>query len=129
MATLSTIKRHRHVHAPRHGVPWVTVATLGTAMSCACAFWLVSLQGAIGSTERAQTPFATWLMLSAVLLPVFCASVVGALILALRWFGPVLPGLRSVVATALLLVTAGTLAGLVAIVGSSLYDYSLQLPH
>ncbi len=129
MSTLSTIKRSRAVRPARRGVPWATVVTLAVAMSGACGFWLVSLQGAIGATERAGKPFATWLMLSAVILPVFCGVVLGALTLAMRWFGPVLRGPRKVLLTAVLLVAAGTLAGVATIGASSWYDYSLQLPH
>ena len=128
MSTLSTIKRSRAVRPARPGVPWATVVMLAVAMSCACGFWLVSLEGAIGAPERAGTPFATWLMLSAAILPVFCGAVLGVLILAMRWFGPVLRGSRAVVITAVLLVAAGTLVGVAAIGASSLYDYSLQLP-
>ena len=60
------------------------------------------------------------------LLPVFVFAVLGALTLALRWFGPgyATPG-RSVL-TALLIVAAGTLAGVAALVASSAYDYHLQ---
>src|SRR4051812_34360887 len=129
MATLSTIKRYRAVHPARLGVPWATALTLAAAMSCSCAFWLVSLEGAIGVPERTKTPFATSLMLSVALLPVFCGFVLGALTLVMRWFGPVLQGTRPVLTTALLLLTGGTLVGLAAIVASSLYDYSVQLDH
>ena len=129
MSTLLTINRARTVRPARLGVPWVTVLTLAAAMSCACGFWLVSLQGAIGATDRTGTPFATCLMLAAVLLPLFCAFVLGALTLAKRWFGPAPQGLGKVITTALLLVAAGTLLGVAAIVASSLYDYSLQLHH
>ena len=51
MSTLSTIHRSRAVRPARPGVPWATVLTLAVAMSCACGFWLVSLQGAIGATR------------------------------------------------------------------------------
>jgi hypothetical protein len=129
MSTLSTIHRSRAVRPARLGVPWATVLTLAAAMSCACGFWLVSLQGAIGATQRAGTPFATWLMLSAVLLPVLALGVLGVLTLAKRWSGPALRGPRSVILTGLLVVAVGTLVGVAAIGASSLYDYRLQLPH
>ena len=129
MSTLVTNNRAGAVHPASFAVPWLTVLTLAAAMSCACGFWLVSLQGAIGATDRTGTPFATSLMLAAVLLPLFGALVLGALTLAKRWFGPVPQGLAQVATSALLVVAAGTLLGLAAILASSLYDYSLQLHH
>ena len=67
-------------------------------------------------------------MLSAVVLPVLALGVLGVLTLAMRWFGPVLRGPRSVIITGLLVVAVGTLIGVAAIGASSLYDYTLQLP-
>ena len=129
MSTLSILTRSRALAPAGSGVPWATVTTLAAGLSCTCAFWLVSLQGAIGATERSETPFHTWLMLSAALLPVFCAFVVGAMILAKRRFGHVLTGSRAVLTTGLLLVVGGTLVGLAAIVVSSVYDFHLQVRH
>src|SRR5262245_18864303 len=129
MSTLSSVRRPRALRPGRAGVPWVTVAVLGLALSCSTAFWLVSLEGAIGATERFRTPFATWLMLSVALLPIMALAVLGVLMLALRWYGAELRGTGRVVLTGLMLVAASTLVGLAAIVASSAYDYSLQLPH
>jgi len=98
-------------------------------MSCTSAFWLVSLAGAVGSPERYRTPFATWVMMSLTLLPVFGAAVLGTLMLAKHWFGPVLGGWARVTATALLILGVGTLVGIAAIVASGAYDYHLQLAH
>jgi hypothetical protein len=103
------------------------VLTLAGAMSCAAAFWLVSLQGAIGVPERNRTPFATSLLLSVAVLPVFALAVLGSLMLARRWFGRVLRGPRAVLLTGLILVAVGSLVGVGAIVASSAYDYSIQL--
>jgi hypothetical protein len=110
-------------------VPWGTVATLAVGLSCASAFWLVSLAGAVGAPERYETPSATWAMLSLTLLPVFGLGVLGVLTIAKHWFGPVLRGGTQVVTTALLILATGTLIGVAAIVASSAYDYGLQLPH
>jgi hypothetical protein len=131
MSILSTSMpaRARALHPSSPGVPWATVATFAIGMSCTSAFWLVSLAGAVGAPARYETPFATWVMLSLVLLPVYGAGVLGALILARRWFGPVLNGAVSEITTGLLILTSGTLLGIVAIAASSAYDYSLQLPH
>jgi len=131
MSTLSTFKPSRaRAHSPaRPGVPWGTVATLAVGMSCTSAFWLVALAGAVGSPERYQTPFATWVMMSIALLPVYGAGVLGTLMLAKRWFGPKLRWPSTVLATGLLLIVSGTLVGIAAIAASSAYDYSLQVPH
>ena len=129
MSTLSTFKpsRARARRPAPAGVPWATVATFAVGMSCTAAFWLVSLTGAIGAPDRYARPFATWVMLSIALLPVFGAGVLGAMMLAKRWFGPVLHGWARVVATALLILAGGTLAGVVAIAASGAYDYHFQM--
>jgi hypothetical protein len=107
-------------------VPWKTVVALAAGLSFADGFWLVSLRGAVGAIERAQSPFAGWLWESTVVLPVFALAVLGALTLALRWFGPLPRGPKQVVATALLIVGGGTVAGIAAVTASSAYDYHLQ---
>src|SRR5262249_38219776 len=89
-------------------------------------FWLVSLQGAVGAIERTDHPFATWLSESVVLVPVFALAVLGALTVALLRFGPEPRATRAVIATALLVVGAGTAAGLAAIVVNAVFDYHLQ---
>jgi hypothetical protein len=107
-------------------VPWKTVVALAVVLAYADGFWLTSLQGAVGAIERTQGPFASWLSESTVVLPVYVVAVLGVLTLALRWFGPVLRTPRTVVATLLLVVAAGTVVGLAAMVASSAYDYHLQ---
>jgi hypothetical protein len=131
MSTLSTFRpsRARAVPSARPGVPWGTVATFAVGLSCAGAFWLVSLAGAVGAPERFETPAATWAMLSLTLLPVFGVAVLATLTIAKHWCGPVLRGGTRVATTALLILATGTLIGVAAIVASSAYDYSLQLPH
>jgi hypothetical protein len=86
---------------------------------------MTSLRGAVGAIERTQGPFASWLRESTLVLPVFVLAVLGALTLALRWFGPVLRG-RTFAATALLVVSVGTLAGIAEVAANSAYDYRLQ---
>ena len=112
--------------ASRLAVPWFTVLSLAVVMAYATGFWLISLRGAVGAIERTQGPFATWLRESTLALPFFVFAVLGALTLALRRFGPVLRKPRTVAATALLVVAAGTLVGVAAMVASSAYDYQLQ---
>ena len=107
-------------------VPWLTVVPLAAVLSYADGFWLISLRGAVGSIERTQEPFASWLRESTMVLPVFVLAVLGALTLAARWLGPVLRKPRTVVAAALMVVAAGTLVGITAVAASSVYDYRLQ---
>ncbi len=110
----------------RLAVPWWTVLSLGVVLAYGDGFWMVSLRGAVGAIERTRGPFASWLLESTLLLPIFVFTVLAALTLAMRWFGPDLRKPRAVAATGLLVVAAGTIAGLAAIVASSAYDYHLQ---
>lgn len=107
-------------------VPWSTVVPAAVLMAYADGFWMTSLRGAVGAIERTEEPFATWLRESTLVLPVFVFAVLGALTLALRWFGPVLRTTRTVLAAALLIVAAGTVVGVAEIAVSAAYDYDLQ---
>ena len=111
----------------RLAVPWLTVVSLAVVLAYADGFWLIALRGAVGAIQRTQEPFLSWLRESTLVLPVYVLAVLGALTLALRWFGPVLRRPRTVVATALMIAVAGTLVGIAAIVASAAYDYRLQL--
>jgi hypothetical protein len=131
MAAISanlTAARDGTVRGPRT-VHWRTVVVLAVVLAYADGYWLVSLQGAVGAIGRTEHPFATWLRVSTVVLPVFAFAVLGALTLALRWFGPEPDRTRAVVPTALLVVASGTAVGLAAIVASSAFDYHLQSAH
>jgi hypothetical protein len=107
-------------------VPWLTVVPLAVVLAFADGFWVISLRGAVGSIERTQAPFVSWLVESTLALPVFVLAVLGALTLAARWFGPAGHKTKAVVATVLLIVAAGTLVGIGALAISSGYDYHLQ---
>jgi type III secretory pathway component EscS len=107
-------------------VPWLTVVPMAVVLAYADGFWLISLRGAVGAVERAQDPSATWLRESTLLLPVYILAVLAALAVAARWFGPVLRRPKTVVATALLIVAAGTTVGVAATAANSAYDYHLQ---
>jgi type III secretory pathway component EscS len=107
-------------------VPWLTVVPLAVVMAFADGFWMVSLRGAVGSIERTQEPTVTWLRESALSLPIFVLAVVAALALAARWFSPARPVWRTLLATVLLVVVAGTLVGIAEVAASSAYDYHLQ---
>lgn len=122
----TTTTEHPGILRGRLTVPWPTVLSVAAVLAYADGFWMVSLRGAVGSIERTQEPFATWLRESTLVLPVFVFAVLGALTLALHLFGSVLRTLRSVLATALLIATAGTLVGIAEMAASSAYDYHLQ---
>lgn len=111
----------------RPAVPWPTVVLLAAAMSYADGFWIMSLRGAVGAIERTQEPFVGWLRESTAALPVFVVAVLAALAVALRWFGPEPSRPRTVVATGLLVVAAGTVVGILETAASSAWDYVLQL--
>ena len=128
MATISakpTPPRDVRARGPR-SVRWRTILAFAVVLAYADGFWLVSLQGAVGAVGRTDHPFATWVRESTLLLPVFVIGVLGALTLALRWFGPEPARARTVVATALLVVAGGTAVGLAVVVANSIYDYHLQ---
>ena len=126
LSTTERVEQTRPLPRTRPAVPWRTVATLAVVLSFADGFWLTSLRSAVGAIERTQSPFASWLRESLFLVPAYAVAVLAALTLAMRWFGPELRRPRAVVATALLVVAAGTLLALAVNVASSAYDYHLQ---
>jgi hypothetical protein len=107
-------------------VPWLTVLPLSGLLAYADGFWLTSLRGATGAIERTQTPLLSWVRESTLLLPVFVVAVLVALTLGMRWFGQRVVSPRRVVATALLVVAAASVASTAWLVASSAYDYHLQ---
>jgi hypothetical protein len=129
--TMSTITIHgtterRTVRSRLRLVPWLTVVPLAIVMAYADGFWMTSLRGAAGSIERTQEPFAAWLRESTLSVPFFVLAVIAALTFAAHRFGPVVSRPRTVLATALLVVAAGTMVGIYEVASSSAYDYSLQ---
>jgi hypothetical protein len=121
-----TVEAQPAAPVARSAVPWLTVIPLAVVLGYADGFWVVSLRGAVGAIERTQTPFESWLRESTLLVPVFVFAVLGALTLALRWFGPSSSGRRTTAVAALLIVAAGTLTGIVELAASAAYDYHLQ---
>ena len=107
-------------------VPWVAVGVLAAVMSFADGFWIISLREAAGAAARTGRPFASWLVDSTVVLPVFVLAVLAALAVAHRRYGPSIAAARKAVATSLLIALAGTAAALVVAVSSAGYDYYLQ---
>lgn len=107
-------------------VPWVAVGVLAAVMSFADGFWIVSLREATGAAARTGRPFASWLVDSIVVLPIFVLAVVAALALAHRRHGASITRAREVVAAGLLVALAGTAAAFVVGFASVGYDYYLQ---
>jgi hypothetical protein len=103
----------------------LTVLSLAAVMAYGDGFWMMVLRGAVGAIERTQSPFSGWVVESTVALPVFVVAVLGALTLALRWFGPVLRA-GTFAATALMVVVAGTLVGVGQVALNAVYDYHLE---
>ena len=125
--TIDAITRRPDAVGQRQrAVAWSTVLPLAAVMAFADGFWTTSLRGAVGAIERSQSPFTNWWHQSAVALPIYILGVLGAFALAQRWFGPVLPRYRSVAATAVLVIAAGTVIGIAQIAANSAYDYHLQ---
>jgi hypothetical protein len=106
--------------------PWTAVVVLAAVLSFADGFWIISLREAAGAAVRTGRPFAGWLVDSTVVLPLFVLAVLVAFTVAHDRYGPVLRSVRTVVATALLIAVAGTVAGMVVAVSSAAYDYVLQ---
>ena len=110
-------------------LPWVTVAVLAILMAAADGFIVTSLQGAVGAIERSQGPFASWARDTAMILPLFVIAVMWAFTRAHRKHdlrSPVLRKPRRLLATALLIVAAGSAVGFAWTVGSAAVDYRLQ---
>jgi len=127
MSVLTATDTPRASAAPaRPLVPWGAVLPVAVVLAFADGFWATSLRVAVGAIERSQTPFRSWLVESAVLLPLFAFAVLAALVLASRRFGS-RPRGRRLVATWLLVSVGGTLVGAAVLVANQVFDYRLQL--
>ena len=71
----------------RLGVSWPTIILFAVVISYVNGFWVTSLQGAVGSLERSEPPFGRWLRDSTIMLPLYAAGMLVAVLLARRWFG------------------------------------------
>jgi hypothetical protein len=118
--------RHHPTARRLRSVPWPAVAGASVLMAAADTFVLVSVQGAVGAIERAQSPFSSWLVTSALLLPLYVGAVLLALATARRRLPSTLRPGRRTVATALLVAVAGTLVAFGAVVAGGVQDYRLQ---
>jgi hypothetical protein len=111
----------------RAAAPWLTVLPLAFVLAFADGFWTISLRTSVGAIARTHAPFGSWLLESMQALPVFVFAVLAALTLALSWFGPGPHRPKVVIATAVLVVASGTVAGVGWLAASSAYDYHLQV--
>src|SRR6478609_10187348 len=110
--SIASAKQPAATLGARLAVPWFTVLMLATVMAFADGFWMLSMRGATGAIERSDGAFTSWWRESTVSLPVFVVAVLGALLLAIRLFGPVLRTFSAVTAGVLLVAAAGTIAGI-----------------
>ena len=110
-------------------LPWVTIAALAFVMAAADDFVVVSLRGAFGAIERAQTPFDSWIRESSLMTPLLALVVMWAFRRAHRKHGLTTSALRkplNVIRTALLIAAAGSAVSIAALTASTAYDYHLQ---
>ncbi len=107
-------------------VPWRAVLPLAVVLALADLFWIGSLRVTVGHISRNQSPFESWVRESALSLPLFVLAVLGALTVALHWFGTSPRGARQVLATIGLVTAAATTAGMAALAASTYYDYLLE---
>lgn len=127
-ALVAPTVRHRVARGPLR-VPWATVLVLAIVLTYADGFWAVAVRGAVGSIDRTDDPFATWLRESTLLLPVYVFAVLAALTLALRWRGPHPRRTLAVATTLPLIVATATLAAVAVLIANAAYDYQLQTDH
>jgi len=116
------VKRARR----RLGVSWPTIILFAAVISYVNGFWVTSLQGAVGAIERSEPPFERWLRDSAIMLPFYAAAVLGAVLLARRWFGRSPRAVVRGAGAGLLIILACTLVGIAEVANSAAYDYRLQ---
>jgi hypothetical protein len=126
LRSVTTNRRVGWLTTGHSSVPWSTVLPLAIVLAYADGFWATSLRGAVGAIQTTQSPFGTWWRESTLVVPVYVVAVLGALMLAQRWFGPVLRRTRTIIATVLLIAAAATVVSLVEIAAASAYDYHLQ---
>src|SRR3954452_13796355 len=110
-------------------LPWVTVVVLAVVMAAADGFIVTSLQGAVGAIERSQGPFLGWVHDTALMIPLFVLAVMWAFTRAHRKHdlrSKALGKPRKVIATALLIVAAGSVVGIAETTASAARDYRLQ---
>ncbi len=113
----------------RLGVSWLTIISFAVVISYVNGFWVTSLQGAVGSLERSEPPFQRWFRDSTMMLPLYAAGILLAVLLARRWFGHNRRAVVRAASAGLLIVAVCTLVGIVEVANSAAYDYHLQSEH
>ena len=113
----------------RLGVSWPTIILFAAVISYVNGFWVTSLQGAVGAIERNEPPFDRWLRDSTVMLPLYAAGVLVAVLLARRWFGRSSRAVVRGAGAGLLIIMACTLVGVAEVANSAAHDYRLQTQH
>ena len=123
--TAQPVKRARR----RLGVSWPTIILFAVVISYVNGFWVTSLQITVGSLERSAPPFGRWLRDSTMMLPLYIAAILVAVLLARRWFGRSKRTLVRAAGTGVLIVAVCTLVGIGEVANSAAYDYQLQKEH
>jgi len=113
----------------RLGVSWATIILFAVVISYVNGFWVTSLQGAVGSLERSEPPFQRWLRDSSIMVPLYAAGVLVAVLLARRWFGRSKRAVVRAAGAGMLIIAVCTLVGIVEVANSAAYDYQLQSDH
>ena len=113
----------------RLGVSWATIILFAVVISYVNGFWVTALQITVGSLERSEPPFGRWLRDSSIMVPLYAAGVLVAVLLARRWFGRSKRTLVRAAGAGVLIVAVCTLVGIVEVANSAAYDYQLQTEH
>ena len=108
---------------------WATIILFAVVISYVNGFWVTALQITVGSLERSEPPFGRWLRDSTIMLPLYTAGVLVAVLLARRWFGRSKRTLVRAAGAGVLIVAVCTLVGIVEVANSAAYDYQLQIEH
>jgi hypothetical protein len=103
------------------------VLPLAVVLAYADGFWVTALRSSVGSIERSQGLFTSWVRESTLVLPIFVVAVLAALVLGQRRFGGRPRGLRAVASVLAMVAGLGTVVGALRLAASSAYDYHLQV--
>ena len=113
----------------RLGVSWPTIILFAAVISYVNGFWVTSLQGAVGALQRSEPPFERWLRDSTIMLPIYAAGILVAVLVARRWFGHSPRVVVRGASAAVLVIAVCTLVGIAEVANSAAYDYRLQTEH